>query len=345
MPDTGIAVVGGGIAGLTTALALEAAGLACAVFEQAAALPGGGGGIQLPPNASRVLDRLGLGPALDAVAVRPVARELRRWDDDTLVGRVELGAAAERRYGAPYRTLRRADLLRVLFERCAGAVRFGHRCIGVEEHRGGVELRFAGGARHRAGVVIGADGLHSAIRGCITVDDVRPSGHTVHRALVPAADVPWPDGPPRVLVWLGPGRHCVCYPVGDAVNVVVVVPAGTGLDAAREGWHPRVRELLAAARDTVHHGLSDRPPMPRWHRGRLAVIGDAAHPMLPFLAQGAAQAIEDAAAVAVSLGTGGGFDRFEHSRRARVDRVVAAVGAGDHAAPNTLTDHDWLYGC
>ncbi|WP_238015658.1 FAD-dependent oxidoreductase [Dactylosporangium sp. AC04546] len=328
-----IAVVGGGIAGLTTALALTAEGLPCTVFERSDRRSAGGFGIQLAPNAGRVLDRLGLGPALDAVAVRPVARELRRWDG-TLLARTELGEAATRRYGAPYRLLRRADLLRVLAAAFPGPVVHGRRCIGVEEFRGGVELRFAGGARHRATAVIGADGLHSAIRGCIAVDDERPTGFAAVRALVPAD----PGDEPRIVVRLGPGGHCVTYPVGGGLgNVVGILPA----DADPATFFAADSPLAGG----VPAPLLDRPPLPKWHRGRLAVVGDAAHPMLPFLAQGAAQAIEDAAAIACALRTTGGFDAFEAQRRPRVERVVAAVDAGRHGAPATLPDHDWIYGC
>ncbi|GGM73602.1 FAD-dependent monooxygenase [Dactylosporangium sucinum] len=333
-----IAVVGGGIAGLTTALALRAEGLPCTVLERSDAPSAGGFGIQLAPNAGRVLDRLGLGPALDAVSVRPVARELRRWDDGRLLARTELGEAATRRYGAPYRLLLRSELLRVLASACTAPVRHRHRCIGVEEFRGGVELRCSGGARHRAAAVIGADGLHSAIRGCIAVDDERPTGFAAVRALVP--DDP---GEPRIAVWLGPGGHCVTYPVGGGLrNVAGILPDDADPAIFFAGWHADVRSALAGG---VHGALLDRPPLPKWHRGRLAVVGDAAHPMLPFLAQGAAQAIEDAAAVAAALRGTGGFDAFEALRRPRVDRVIAAVDAGRHGAPATLPDHDWIYGC
>ncbi|MET7401562.1 FAD-dependent oxidoreductase [Dactylosporangium sp. NPDC005572] len=356
-----IAVVGGGIAGLTTALALTAQGLPCTVFERSDSAGSEGFGIQLAPNAGRVLDRLGLGPALDAVAVRPVARELRRWDG-TLLARTELGEAATRRYGAPYRLLRRADLLRVLAAAFPGPVHHGRRCIGVEEFRGGVELRFAGGGRYRAAAVIGADGLHSAIRGCIAVDDERPTGFAAVRALVPAD----PGEEPRIVVRLGPGGHLVTYPVGGGLrNVVGILPTGADPATFFAAAGPLAADpasfsafagplavdpasLFAFAGPLaggVPAPLLDRPPLPKWHRGRLAVVGDAAHPMLPFLAQGAAQAIEDAAAIAAALRTTRGFDAYEAQRRPRVERVVAAVDAGRHGAPATLPDHDWIYGC
>lgn len=373
-----IAVVGAGVGGLVTAAALALEGMRCTVFERAGGPPEVGGGIQISPNGARVLHRLGLGPALRAVAARPVAVELRRWQDGRLIGRTELGTAAEERYGFPYYTLRRTDLSRMLLRaveaRCgAGTVQFGRQCVDLDESPHGVRLRFAGGQAYDAGVVVGADGMHSVVRRSLAGDAPRFSGHTVYRALIPAARLPWLAGPPRVTVWLGPRQHCVCYPVGrsGAVNLVATVQAGlapegyTRGDAGRlvdayQGWHTNVRRLLAAADLLVHHGLFDRSPLRSWHRGRIAVLGDAAHPMLPFLAQGATQAIEDAATLAACVCESGGLARYEALRRPRVDRVVAAVrerAAGMHLpdgprqrqrdralAGARLSDQDWLYG-
>jgi len=378
MPEKRIAVVGAGVAGLATAASLALAGLRCVVFERSASLPEMGGGIQISPNGAWVLHRLGLGPALRATAARPAARELRRWRDGGLISRVELGAAAEERYGVPYYTLRRADLsrllLRVVEARCgAGTVQFGRRCVGLDETPRGVRLRFAGGEGYEAALVVGADGIHSLVRGSLATDTTRFTGHAVYRALIPADRLPCLSGPPRVTVWLGPRQHCVCYPVGDsgAVNLVATVetaepPLGyTRGDAARlaaayEGWDPNVRSLLGAADHFVHHGLFDRPPPRRWQRGRIVVVGDAAHPMLPFLAQGATQALEDAATLAACLGDRDGLARYERIRRPRVDHVLAAVreSAGRLHLPDgprqllrdrelaagRLSDQDWLYG-
>jgi salicylate hydroxylase len=376
MPEGRIAIVGAGVSGLTMAAALGLSGLRCVVFERADELPDVGFGIQISPNGARVLHRLGLGPALRAVAARPAAVELRRWKDGRLIGRIELGAAAEKRYGVPHYTLRRTDLSHMLLgtvlERCGGdTVRFGWRCVGLDESPHGVRLRFADGGDHMAGVAIGADGIGSVVRRRLGTDAVRFSGQTVYRALIPASRLPWLCGEPRVTVWLGPGRHCVWYPVGasGAVNVVATVPAGRPPDRyatadqrrltdAYRGWHPHVRALLAAADRFVHHGLYDRQPLPDWHRGRTVVIGDAAHPMLPFLAQGAAQGIEDAATLARLLSVSDGLARYEVARRARVNRVLAAVRANAERlhlpdgprqrlrdrqlAAGRLADQDWL---
>jgi salicylate hydroxylase len=373
-----IAVVGAGVGGLVTAASLGREGVRCVVFERAGGSPDVAGGIQISPNGARVLHRLGLGPALRAVAARPAALELRRWDDGRLIGRTELGAAAEERYGVPYYALRRTDLSRMLRRaveaRCGpGTVQFGRQCVGLDESSHGVRLRFAGGETYDADLVVGADGLHSVVRRALAGDAPRFAGHAVYRALVPAARLPWLSGPPRVTVWLGPGQHCVCYPVGGsgAVNLVATLaadqaPAGyTRGDAGRlagayGGWHPNVRALLAAADHLVHHGLFDRSPPRRWHRGRIALVGDAAHPMLPFLAQGAAQAIEDGATLAAHVRDPDGLARYEALRHPRVDRVLAAVRetAGRlhlpdgprqrerdrRLAASGLSDQDWLYG-
>jgi salicylate hydroxylase len=373
-----VAVVGAGVGGLVAAASLALEGVRCVVFERADGRPEVSGGIQISPNGARVLHRLGLGPALHAVAARPAAVELRRWQDGRLIGRIELGAAAEERYGVPYYALRRTDLSRMLLraveDRCgAGTVQFGRRCVGVVESPRGVRLRFASGDAYDADVAVGADGIHSVVRRSLAGDAPRFTGHTVHRALVPAARLPWLSGPPRVTVWLGPGQHCVCYPVGGsgAVNVVATMAAAqppdgyTRGDAGRlafayRGWHANVRALLGAADTFVHHGLFDRLPLRRWHRGRITLAGDAAHLMLPFLAQGATQAIEDAATLAACVRAPDGLARYEALRQPRVDRVVAAVRESSvrlhlpdgprqrqrdqQLAATRLSDQDWLYG-
>jgi salicylate hydroxylase len=371
-----IAVIGAGIGGLTAAVALAREGVQCTVYEREAALPVTGGGIQLSPNATAVLHRLGLEPAL-AGAVRPPARELRRWQDNEVIGRLGLGPTAESRYGGPYCTMRRAALCRALYEaarRAQGddAVRFGRRCVAVRQHADGVVIRFDDGYDEHADAVIGADGINSAVRSLLHTDAVRYSGHSVYRAVCPAERVPWLSVAQRVVIWLGPGRHCVAYPIdgGRSLNLVATVPdpappravrevSSSELLAAYAGWHPAVRGLFAVAGRFDHHGLFDRPALPVWHRGRIAVLGDAAHPMLPFSAQGAAQAIEDAEVLAGCVAEPGGFARYEAVRRPRAERVAAlardalhelhlADGVEQRLRDERLArvapaDFDWLY--
>jgi salicylate hydroxylase len=331
-----VSIAGGGVGGLTAALAFAGRGVPCTVHERRPAPAPGGFGIQLPPNATRVLFGLGLGPALEKVSVRPAAREIRRWSDGALLGRIPLGEAAEARYGAPYLTLRRADLLGVLSDALApGTVRFASP---------------VDGSFRPPGLLVGADGLHSSVRGALFADEPHYIGYTAYRALLP----PPPDpGPPVVTVWLGSGRHVVAYPVPGALNLVAVT-AGP-LEGAFESWHAPVRDLVRAAAPAMQHALFTRDAPPAWQRGRVVLLGDAAHPMPPFLAQGAAQAIEDAVALALALD----LDGYEAARRPRVERVVAASIAGGHEyhlpdgpeqrrrderiAASGLPDQDWLY--
>ena len=332
-----IVIVGAGIGGLTAALALGRAGVRCEVVERSATLPGTGGGIQIPPNASAVLHRLGLAPAL-AQAFRPDAREVRRWADDTLIGRTEFDVPD------PCYTVRRATLCRALLamvRRVHGpdAVTFGRRCVAVTGHDDEAVVRLDDGTTRVADAVVGADGLHSSVRAQLGTGPVRYSGHSVYRAVLPSGRA-GPLAPARVVVWLGPGRHCVAYPVdGGGINLVATVPLASPPPRGREvaagevlsayaGWHPAVRGLIALATRLDHHGLFDRADLPSWHRGRMVLLGDAAHPMLPFVAQGAAQAIEDAEVLASVIHHPDAFARYEALRRPRVARFAEAARAG-----------------
>jgi salicylate hydroxylase len=342
------------------AASLARAGVASEVFERADALTAEGAGIQLAPNATRLLRRLGLAARLDAVAVRPSGIEMRRWTSGATIATTELGAACEARYGAPYYTLHRADLQRVLFDAVAASpevsLRLGRRCVGVSEAPGAATVHFADGATAEAGLVIGADGIHSVVRGALEPDLPRYGGMDVYRGLIPIECLPHLSGEPAVRIWLGPGRHCVCYPVaGGALMSFVASGPGDGapiedpdswstpgvvsdLVAAYQGWHSDVLELLGNAGAVTRWALHDRAPLPRLHAGRVVVAGDAAHAMLPFGAQGANQAIEAAATLAACLRgatsatLGPALDRYERIRLPRLARVGAAVrgNAGDH---------------
>lgn len=341
-------VVGAGIGGLTAALALRAAGLDVVVYEQADALREVGAGIQLAPNATRLLHRLGLADALARVGVRPDAIEHKRWQDGRVLLRQPLGETCERTFGAPYYHLYRPDLLAVLAEALpADVIRLGHRCIGLAQDATGVELTFDNGAVARAPVVVGADGIHSTVRALVIGPDApRFSGSIAYRGLVPAERLAHLRLPRCSNGWLGPERHFVHYYVGEGarlLNFVAIAPAGdwrveswsaTGevADALAEfeGWHPTVRAIIGAA-DRVHRwALYDREPLDTWGAGRVTLLGDAAHAMLPFMAQGACQAVEDAVVLAGCLaGAAPGtvpeaLRRYETIRKPRVWEVQRA---------------------
>lgn len=356
-------VAGGGIGGLALAIGLGRRGIPCVVLERDRVLSSAGGGLQLSPNGTAVLRRLGLGAAL-AGAFRPDGRQLRRWRDGGLIGRVPLGRDALSRYGDPYVTLRRSTLRRVLYDVVAPQVRLGRAATGLL----GAGVTVAGGAFESADFVVGADGLNSTVRPHLIADPLRFSGHVAYRAVVPAALLSTVD----VIVWLGPGRHCVCYPIdgGRSLNLVATLPAtvapppargvrGDELLEAYHGWDPTVRGLLAAAGSFDRHPLFERPaPGPRtW--GRVALLGDAAVPMLPFLAQGACQALEDAESLATHISGSGGLAAYAAERHDRAEQVAAASRAGAHhnhladgpdqrrrdrhLAGLTLSDLDWIY--
>lgn len=339
------AIIGAGIGGLTLAAALGRHNLDFHVYEQASQLGEVGAGIQLTPNAVLLLHRLGLRAALEDTAVTIEAVEMRRWSDGRVLRSARLGAQAETLFGAPYYAVHRCDLHSALLGLVDGdRIRLDSRCTGVEEGTDSVALGFADGHATTAGVVAGADGIHSRVRAELLDDRPQFSGESIYRGLVPADRLPGLAEERKVVIWLGPGQHLVCYPVsaGKQISFAATTPAGdwyeeswsaTGsvadLVAAYDGWDPTARDLLAAADHTSRWALHDRDTAERWTSARLAVLGDAAHPMLPFFAQGATQAIEDAAALAVCLaeaapGPAGrirALARYAEVRRDRTDEV------------------------
>jgi salicylate hydroxylase len=374
-----VVVVGAGMAGLTLAAALTRHGVECRVFEQTARLDAAGAGIQLSPNGTRPLVALGLGPALDRVAVRPGSIQVRRWDDGRLLTTTVLGAECERTYHAPYLTVHRADLQRCLLDAVpAGVVHLDRRCVGVTESDGSARVEFADGSTTEADLVVGADGIRSVVRRSLVEDTPRPSGQTVFRGVVEAAAVPAMStgadrgGAGDVVIWVGPDQHCVCYPIsgGREISFAASTPAGdwqveawsargevSDLLAAYTGWSPVLRALLAAPETVSRWALHDRPAPARWSGARTTLVGDAAHPMLPFGAQGLSQGIEDATTLATLLGRStvdrvpSALRRYERIRRPRVARVRRFVGENQrehhlrdgpaqHGRDRTL-DRDW----
>jgi salicylate hydroxylase len=344
--EMSVAVVGGGIGGLSAALALSRVGFDVRVFEQARTVSEVGAGIQLSPNCTRVLRDLGVLAAVERVAVRPEAFEFRRWDDGRQLSSTPLGPAVEQAYGAPYLHVHRADLLRVLTEALpAGVLEVGRRCVGVSQRGGGAEVGFADGSSAVVDLVVGADGIHSAVRAALFgPEDARFTGHVAYRGLVPAERVAGLGVQLRSTVNVGPGAHLVHYFVSNArlLNVVCVLeerswtreswtdPGDVAeLRAAFADWHPRVRGVVDALDRPLKWALFDRDPLPRWSAGAVTLLGDACHPMLPYAAQGASQSVEDAAVLATVLTTvlADGPDvpaallRYEELRRPRTARV------------------------
>jgi salicylate hydroxylase len=346
-----IAVIGGGIGGLAAALSLYRAGFAVDVYEQAAELNEVGGGINMGPNATRILYRLGLGDALDRDAVRPLSAHVRRWNDGSTLQKATLNPSSSELYGAPHLTVHRADLQRIIAEGLPPErIHLGYHLVGVEDNGERVEARFANGNRIEADILVGADGIHSTVRALLFGQEAPAfAGCVAYRGLVPAervADLSLERGNQS---WLGPGGHLVHYFVsgGRLLNFV----GWTEHDdwnredwtdqatieralAAFEGWHPQIRRIISAADTCFIWALFDRDPLPRWSMGRVTLLGDACHPMYPFMAQGAAQAIEDGACLAALLANGGKpvaiLRRYEELRLPRVTRLQQMSRANKH---------------
>jgi salicylate hydroxylase len=340
-----IAVIGAGIGGLSAALSLRRAGFEVDVYEQAPELGEVGGGINMGPNAVRILRRLGLAEGLDREGIRPLLTHQRRWQDGRTLQRAPLNPLCEELYGAPHMTIHRADLLAVIAAGFpAERIRLGYRLAGIVDRGDGVEARFENGASIRADVLVGADGIHSAAREILFgAEEPAFAGCVAYRGLVPIeriADLGLERGNQS---WVGPGGHLVHYFVsrGRLLNFVGWTEhdewhredwtdratVARALDAFA-GWHPQVRRIIAAAETCFIWALFDRDPLPRWSAGRTTLLGDACHPMYPFMGQGAAQAIEDGACLAACLAAGGddpaeALRRYERLRLPRVTRLQA----------------------
>lgn len=294
-----IAIIGAGIAGLATAASLRQAGVPTSIFEQAQDLRALGAGLQLSPNAVRVLRSLGLEPYLRRNAVAVEALSFLRWNDDTPIACMPLGKRGVQAFGAPYYAVHRADLHRALRASLPdGALNLGAVCTGVQEHTGGATVNFSTGPSIEADVVIGADGIHSMIRTCLAADTPQYTGHVMYRGLVDAGQFPLLAKDPQVRLWLGPEKHVVSYPISagrllyfGATSAVASwnqpewsVPSTTEeLADSYGGWSDTVQALISAAYEINCWALYDRQYLNRWGRLRTTLVGDAAHSMLPFM--------------------------------------------------------------
>ncbi len=345
-----VAIVGGGLGGLAAAVFLERSHIDVTVHEQAFELSEVGAGIVVPPNMVRPLRRVGLADRLPDFAVRlEAAWEFRRWQDGRVLFVQSMGEECERLYGGYCYVAHRADLRAMFRQALADRVlRLDQRCVGVNQAKDEVELLFVNRSGQETRVIadaaIDADGIHSTIREAI-VSPAAPrfSGLCAFRGLVPAGQRPGMALRPVQTLWIGPGRHFVQYPVrgGRLVNVVASAPAGdwrteswtaegqiSDMTREFEGWDERLHQLITSATDTKRWALFDRAPLDRWTQGRIGLLGDAAHSMLPFFAQGAAQSIEDALALACCLQSAdkgsveAALRRYEEVRRPRANHVL-----------------------
>lgn len=347
MNTSRIAIVGGGIGGLCTALGLLQRGIDVDIYEQASELREVGAGIQMSANGSRVLHALGLADALDAVAAHPASKEVRLWNTGRSWKLFELGAQSVSRYGYPYLMLHRADLLAVLasaVRACKpGAIHLGRRLAAFHEQDGQVQLRFEDGTTAAHDGLIGADGVHSRVRRGLFGEDAPVfTGCLAWRGLVPMAELPQHLRRPVGTNWVGPGAHVVHYPVrqGSLLNFVGIVERsdwqveswtvqGTTDECARDfaGWHPDIHEIIRRLQSPHKWALMVREPLQRWSRGRVTLLGDACHATLPFLAQGAMMAIEDGMVLARCVQAhredlAQAFFAFESLRSDRTARIV-----------------------
>ena len=357
--DRQVFIVGGGIGGLAAALALSRRGIAARIIEQAAEFKEIGAGIQLGPNVFWMFDILGLVERVSALAVFP--NNLIMMDSITgqEVTRVPLGDKFRKRFKHPYALIHRADLHKVLLEACKKSDRIrldaSQKVVKVEETSDDIVVRTESGKEYRGAALIGADGIWSSIREIVVGDGKpKPAGHITYRAVLPTSEMPeqyrWHD----MVVWAGEKVHLVHYPLrtGDLFNLVAVFHS----NRYEEGWdsygdptelHERfaktcepVRTLLNKIESWRMWVLCDRPPIKDWSRGRITLLGDAAHPMLQYLAQGAGMSIEDAVCLADRVAAASGdyaaaflaYQQARYLRTGRVQIMARVYGEFYHAA-------------
>ena len=361
-----IAIIGAGIGGLTAASCLRRVGIDVRIYEQARGFTRLGAGIQQAPNAIRVLYALGLKEKLLAQAFQPDSNDSRDHDTGSLTNTFPLGESIRQRHGVPYFLMHRGDLHAMLVDLVpAHSIRLNHKLAGIDQAANGtVRLSFTNRETAQADAVIGADGVHSVVREfMLGKEQPRYTGRVAYRTVFPTARLgglqPYP-----CVKWWGPDRHIVSYfvnPRCDELYFVTSTPepefdveswSAKGdlatLRAAYDTFHPQVRAILAACPDVHKWALVERDPLPTWTLGNVTLLGDACHPMTPYMAQGASTSIEDAAILSRCLdgidrdGLHQALRRYEATRKPRTARIQQT------SARNTWLgqphDADWVYG-
>jgi salicylate hydroxylase/6-hydroxynicotinate 3-monooxygenase len=359
-----IAIIGGGIGGLTAAASLTRLGFNAEVYEQAEQFAPIGAGIQLTANAMKALGGLGLAEPLRSEGFAPAAFHSREWDTANVTNVLIMGKPLERRYGAPDLMIHRARLHSALAALVpCDCIHFGKRLVAIEQHESSATLAFADGSRIEAVLVIGADGIHSVVREALFgAQKPRFTGRVAYRSVYPTSRLNGIAIDERAK-WWGPDRHVVHYFTTrskDEIYFIAVTPEPNfqveswstrgdrnTLLAAFAGFHPTVRAILSAAPDVRKWALVERGPMPSWWKNGIVLLGDACHPMTPYMAQGAASAIEDAVVLARCLDYVGCNDiskaltAYAASRKERTNRMQ--LTNRENTWLREKTDTDWVY--
>jgi salicylate hydroxylase/6-hydroxynicotinate 3-monooxygenase len=363
-----IAIFGAGIGGLATASLLARSGHDVQVFEQAPRFARIGAGIQMAPNAVKVLRRLGVEERVRQIAFQADVALGREWDTGAVTSELKLGREVEARYGAPYLYLHRGDLHSALLSVVTPDVlHLGMKLVGLDRTRDDVALTFADGTHVTTDIVVGADGVHSLVRETLLgAEEPRFTGRVAYRTTFPASLLGASCVTPARTKWWGPDRHMVIYYVTrhlDELYFVTSVPESAEwmtpeswsakgdveeLRRAYAGFHPEVQAVLKACPEVYKWALLERDPLPRWWQGPIVLLGDACHPMTPYMAQGAASALEDAAVLARCLegverdSVEQAFATYEATRKPRASEIQTTSSANTWLRGNT--DPGWVYG-
>ncbi len=359
-----IGIVGGGVGGLTAAIALQRQGHTVTVYEQSAKYMRVGADINLTPNAMLALDGLGVGEVARRTGAQPTFRISRDWDTGKETSRLPMSSAAQERYGAPQLTIHRADLLTALAQAFPQEnMKFSKRLRSLEQDSDGVRLYFEDGASATHDAVVGADGIHSRVRAALFGEESpRFTGVVSFRSVVPSANVQHVPEIEAFTKWWGPNpqSQIVTFPLNRGQDTFVFATTGQAswheeswtsegdvheLRSFYKDFHPDARALLDACTSVLKSALYERNPLPEWSRGRVTLMGDACHPMLPFMAQGAGMAIEDGVVLGRCLvgdDPTAEMKRYEQARQDRTARIQ--IGSRGNQWMKGQESADWVYG-